>query len=84
VFLRLDISCVFAASPRYLLLGPKPTSDLKYRQILDSLTVESRNLRCSPVRNLVCDLEDSQYLAIDSKLVVFNVRHRHHDSAQPQ
>lgn len=27
MFLRLEISCVFAASPRYLLLGPKPTRD---------------------------------------------------------
>ena len=29
VFLRFEISWVFAASPRYLLLGPKPTSDLR-------------------------------------------------------
>lgn len=28
VFLRLEISWFFAASPMYLLLGPKPTSDL--------------------------------------------------------
>jgi hypothetical protein len=29
VFLRLETSWFFAASPRYLLLGPKPTSDLR-------------------------------------------------------
>ena len=28
MFLRLEISWVFAVSPRYLLLGPKPTRDL--------------------------------------------------------
>jgi hypothetical protein len=28
VFLRLEISWFFAVSPMYLLLGPKPTSDL--------------------------------------------------------
>lgn len=28
MFLRLEISCVFAGSPRYLDLGPKPTKDL--------------------------------------------------------
>jgi len=29
VFLRLETSWFFAASPMYLLLGPKPTSDLE-------------------------------------------------------
>jgi hypothetical protein len=29
VFLRLETSWFFAASPMYLLLGPKPTSDLR-------------------------------------------------------
>lgn len=29
VFLRLETSWFFAASPMYLLLGPKPTSDLQ-------------------------------------------------------
>jgi hypothetical protein len=29
VFLRLEISWFFAVSPMYLLLGPKPTSDLR-------------------------------------------------------
>lgn len=28
MFFRLEISCVFAGSPRYLDLGPKPTRDL--------------------------------------------------------
>jgi len=28
VFLRFEISCVLAASPRYLLFGPNPTRDL--------------------------------------------------------
>lgn len=28
MFLRLEISCVFAGSPRYLLLGPNPTREL--------------------------------------------------------
>jgi hypothetical protein len=28
VFFRFEISCVFAGSPRYRLLGPKPTKDL--------------------------------------------------------
>lgn len=27
VFFKLEISCVFAFSPKYLVLGPKPTSD---------------------------------------------------------
>jgi len=27
VFLRFEISCVFAGSPRYLDLGPKPTKE---------------------------------------------------------
>lgn len=34
VFLRLEISCVFAASPRYLLLGPKPTSVLRVVSVI--------------------------------------------------
>lgn len=31
VFFRLETSWFFAVSPRYLLLGPKPTSDLEAR-----------------------------------------------------
>lgn len=42
VFFRFDISCVFAASPRYRLLGPKPTRDLQQNSQISS-TADGEN-----------------------------------------
>lgn len=56
MLLRFEISCVLAASPRYLLFGPNPTRDLKVHQYGRAKGRVGDDLRCSSIGDLICDL----------------------------
>jgi len=72
VFLRLEISWFLAVSPTYLLLGPKPTSDLrncKSTIVLCGWVCECAlgvYLRCRAVGNLICNLRTVSILVDDN------------------
>lgn len=60
VFLKLEVSCVFAASPMARCLGPKATRDLWWNEkTKDQMMVWNEDIRSGAVRDLVDDDIDS-------------------------
>ena len=78
VFFRLEISWVFADSPRYRDLGPKPTRDLP---VVLEVNGRRKNVlqdsRCCSVRNFVCDLWKVSTSTCHKIRKDRDVRHRH-------
>lgn len=60
MFLKFDVSCVFAASPIERILGPKPISDLQKDSELEVLAdVGQHHVRCLSIRDLIGDNIDT-------------------------
>ena len=84
VFLRLEISWVFAVSPRYLVLGPKPTRELlavSYYTISMSMT-DTDGVARFETSFVICIAVSQQnhegLLQVDG----INIRHPRLDSAR--
>lgn len=84
VFFRLEISWVFAGSPRYLLLGPKPTRELlavRYGATLGDLRADTDGVARLETSFVIC-VGVSERKSNVHQVDGINIRHPRLDSVQ--